>query len=157
MTDLDSSVVLWLFVLNLGVVFGAGVYEHRIVLPRWLGTDPEGGRHWHTDAARADDVGRRFWAFVSTVPLTALALASLYLASNAAGEAGAWWRTAAIGALAERLLTFFYFIPVMVRLMKAPDSSSSVSRARRWSALNYVRHALVLAAWIASLRALALG
>jgi hypothetical protein len=157
MTDHDSSVVLWLFVLNLGVVFGAGVYEHRIVLPRWLGAGPEGGRHWHADAARADDVGRRFWAFVSTVPLTALTLASLYLASNAAGEASAWWHTAATVALAERLLTFVYFIPVMVRLMKAPDSSGSVARARRWLALNYLRHGLVLAAWILSLCALALG
>jgi hypothetical protein len=27
-----SAIVLWLFVINLGVTFGAGVYEHRIVV-----------------------------------------------------------------------------------------------------------------------------
>ena len=32
----DVPLVLWLFVVNLGLVFGAGVYEHRIVAPRWL-------------------------------------------------------------------------------------------------------------------------
>ena len=26
--------LLWLFVINLGIAFGAGVYEHRIVVPR---------------------------------------------------------------------------------------------------------------------------
>jgi hypothetical protein len=157
MMDLDSSLVLWLFALNLGVVFGAGVYEHRIVLPRWLRAEPEGGRHWHADAARADDVGRRFWVFVSTLPLTCLTLASLYFAPGASGPAGSWWLTAAWVALAERLATFAYFVPAMVGLMKVPDSAAAVARARRWSALNHVRHALVLAAWLASLRALALG
>jgi hypothetical protein len=30
------AAVLWLFVINLGVAFGAGLYERRIVAPRWL-------------------------------------------------------------------------------------------------------------------------
>ena len=25
-----------LFVIDLGIAFGAGLYEHRIVVPRWL-------------------------------------------------------------------------------------------------------------------------
>jgi hypothetical protein len=41
----------------------------------------------------------------------------------------------------------------MVGLMKASDSSTSAAAATRWSRLNYVRHALVLAAWLASLQA----
>ena len=150
-----ASVVLWLFVMNLGLVFGAGLYEHRIGIPRWLREGPAGRERWDAQAARADDVGRRFWAFASTLPLTLLTLASLYLASSAAGPPAAWWRAAALVSLAERLVTFSYFIPVMVRLMKAPDSGAAAVRARRWSRLNYARHGLVLAAWLASLRALA--
>jgi len=37
-----QAILLWLFVINLGIAFGAGLYEHRIalrhaiVLPAWL-------------------------------------------------------------------------------------------------------------------------
>ena len=60
-----SGIVLWLFVINLGVAFGAGVYEHRIVVPRWIDSAPQAGAGWNAEAARQDDTGRRFWAFVS--------------------------------------------------------------------------------------------
>jgi len=43
----------------------------------------------------------------------------------------------------------------MVRLMRAPDSPESVAVAMRWRNLNYLRHAIVLAAWLMSLRAFA--
>jgi hypothetical protein len=54
-----STLVLWLFVINLGIAFGAGLYEHRIVVSRWVSSG-ESGAHWHAEAARQDDVGRRF-------------------------------------------------------------------------------------------------
>ena len=28
------EVLLWLFVINLGIAFGAGLYESRVVVPR---------------------------------------------------------------------------------------------------------------------------
>jgi hypothetical protein len=150
-----TTLLLWLFVINLGVAFGAGVYEHRIVLPRWMGAPLEPGAHWSAEAARQDDTGRRFWALVSTLPLTLLTLANLFAAWHANGAARAWWMAAALAALADRLLTFSYFIPTMVRLMRAPDSSESVAVATRWWNLNYLRHAIVLTAWLASLKAFA--
>ena len=73
------SIVLWLFVMNLGVAFGAGLYEHRIVVPEWLRSTPE-GLSWSAEAARQHDTGLRFWAFVTTGPLTVLTLLSLYAA-----------------------------------------------------------------------------
>lgn len=30
MSRAASAIVLWLFVINLGVTFGAGIYEHRM-------------------------------------------------------------------------------------------------------------------------------
>lgn len=148
--------VLWLFVMNLGVAFGAGLYEQRIVAPRWLTFSPDAGSHWHADLVCRDDPGRRFWAFVTTIPLTLLTLANLYAAWLSAGAVRPWWLAAAIGAFADRALTFAYFIPTMVGLMKAADSPESVAIALRWGRLNYLRHALVLAAWVASLKTLAL-
>jgi hypothetical protein len=55
---------------------------------------------WNAEAARQDDTGRKFWAFISTVPLTLLMLANLYAASRAAGAVRGWWLAAALTALA---------------------------------------------------------
>src|SRR4029079_7055615 len=73
-----GTVLLWLFVLNLGIAFGAGLYEHRINIPRWL-TDT-GAPHWNAGAAQQDDVGRRFWVLVTTIPSTLLTIANLLAA-----------------------------------------------------------------------------
>jgi hypothetical protein len=35
-----SIALLWLFVINLGIAFGAGLYEHRIVVSRWITAGP---------------------------------------------------------------------------------------------------------------------
>lgn len=155
MSSRTAATLLWLFVINLGIAFGAGVYEHRVVVPRWISSSPEGA-HWNGDAVRQDDTGRRFWAFVTTGPLTLLALANLFAARRAAGAVRAWWLAAALAALADRAFTFSYFIPAMVGLMDAADSPQSVAAAIRWSALNDLRHAIVLTAWLASLKAFAL-
>jgi len=155
MSGTMSTAVLWLFVINLGIAFGAGLYEHRIVVSRWISSG-ESGAHWNAEAARQDDVGRRFWAFVSTLPLTLLTLANLFAAWRSSGAVRGWWLAAALAVLAERAFTFSYFIPTMIGLMRAVDSPASAATAIRWSTLNYLRHALVLAAWLASLRTFAL-
>jgi hypothetical protein len=151
-----SAIALWLFVINLGVAFGAGLYEHRIVVARWISASPQGGAHWNAEAARQDDTGRRFWGFVTTVPLTLLTLANLAAAAQAQGTLRVWWLAAALAALADRLFTFSYFIPSMIGLMRMTDSPDAVVVATRWSNLNYLRHAIVFVAWIASLRTFAL-
>lgn len=147
-----SKFALWLFVINLGVAFGAGVYEHRIVVSRWLSASSGSNAHWNAEAARRDDTGRRFWALASTIPLTLLTLANLLYAWRAYGALRGWWLSAALVALAERAFTFSYFIPTMVGLMGAPDSPEAAATATRWGNLNYVRHAIVLAAWLAALQ-----
>jgi hypothetical protein len=148
-----SRALLWLFVLNLGIAFGAGLYEHRIVVPTWISSSPELGAHWNANAVRETNTGRRFWVFVTTVPLTMLTLANLGAAWRERGPVRQWWLTAALVALAERLITFSYFIPAMVALTGAPDSPESVARAVLWSNLNFLRHGLGLAAWILALQA----
>ena len=154
MSDDIATVLLWLFVINLGIAFGAGIYEHRIVIPRWIRVDSS-GTHWIAAAARHDDTGLRFWAFVTTGPLTLLTLANLVAAWTTSGPARGWWLAAALAAVVDRALTFTYFIPTMVRLLNASDSSESVASATWWSRLNYLRHAAVLVSWLAALEAFA--
>ena len=147
-----SIAMLWLFIINLGIAFGAGLYEHRIVVSRWITAGPR----WNAESARQDDTGRRFWAFVTTGPLTLLTVANLIAGWHSASPARSWWLAAAIIALADRVLTFGYFIPTMIGLMRASDSSQSAATAVRWHGVNYLRHALVLAAWLTALKAFAL-
>ena len=151
-----GTTLLWLFVINLGIAFGAGLYEHCIVVGRWLTSSGESGAHWRADAARLDDTGRRFWAFVTTAPLTLLTFASLLAAWPGHGGFRVWWLASALAALGDRVFTFAYFIPTMVRLMRAPDSPESVAVATWWRNLNYLRHAIVLLAWLMSLQAFSL-
>ena len=151
-----AALALWLFVIFLGTAFGAGLYEHRIVVTRWISSSADSGVHWNAEAATEDDTGRRFWAFVSTGPLTLLTLINLVMAWRTTTAARGWWVAAALLALAERLFTFSYFIPTMVGLMSAPDSPVTAATALRWSTLNYLRHVIVFAAWLASLKAFAI-
>ena len=144
-----------LFVINLGIAFGAGLYEHRIVVPRWVTADDSGGR-WNADAVRRDNTGLRFWAYVTTGPLTLLTLANLLAAWKTIGTVRTWWLAAALLAMADRVLTFSYFIPTIVGLMNAADSTASVAAATRWAHLNYLRHGLVLGGWLAALKTFSL-
>jgi hypothetical protein len=146
-----SRALLWLLVLNLGIAFGAGLYESRIVFPRWL-TD----YRWDAEAARADNTGLRFWVYVTTGPLTLITLANLVAAWGHRGAARPWWLGSSVAALAERVFTFSYFIPTMIALMGNDLlATEAVNEARLWETLNHVRHAIVLAAWLMALKAFA--
>ena len=147
------TLLLWLFVIDLGIAFGAGLYEHRIVIPRWLVVASDGTLHWNAEAARLDNSGLRFWAYVTTGPLTLLTIANLLVAWRyAAGWLRAWWIAASAVSLAERVLTLAYFIPTMIGLMNAPDTPESVATVTRWVELNTIRHALALTAWLLALQ-----
>lgn len=87
-----SAALLWLFVINLGIAFGAGLYESRVVLSEWGGIARE---MW-------PNTGLKFWAYVTTVPLTLLTLASLLAAWQSTGPERAWWLAAVVIIVAER-------------------------------------------------------
>jgi hypothetical protein len=146
-----AEVVLWLFVIFLGTTFGAGLYELRVVVSRWT-TAADGTAAWNAEAAGRDDTGRKFWAFVTTGPLTLLTVMSLILAWRAHGDLRTWWLAAGGAALVDRALTFSYFIPTMVRLMRVADSAEARATAAHWASFNYVRLAVVLLAWLLALR-----
>lgn len=155
MTKSLPQAFLWLFIINLGIAFGAGLYEGQIVVSNWL-VSTETGFHWDAEAARRDNTGLRFWAFVTTLPLTLLTVANLIAAWRAAKPVRQWWLVAGAAAFADRVFTFAYFIPTMIGLMEARNSPESVATALQWTNLNYLRHALILAAWLAALKAFAL-
>ena len=150
-----ATILIWLLVVNLGIAFGAGLYEARIVVPEWVdasASSPE----WRSEIVRHDDTGRRFWVAVTTVPLTLITLANLVVAWRAQGLLRRWWLGASVTALADRVFTLAYFVPTMIRLMDSDSSPQAVAQALRWVALNHVRHVIVLVAWLAALRTFSL-
>jgi len=143
-----TSILLWLFVINLGVAFGAGLYEARVMVPGWAGTSPQ---TW-------PNTGLMFWVYVTTVPLTLLTLANAVAAWRDSTPRRPAWRAAVAIAVLERVVTFGYFIPRMVSLMGEPSAGPEVSAALgQWLLLNHCRHVLTLSAWVMALRALSLS
>ena len=154
-----QTLLLWLLVMNLGIAFGAGLYESRIVLPQWLEPSADGTYHWNAAAARAANTGLKFWIYVTTVPLTLLTIANLIAAWRSGGMIRNWWLGAVAVVAAERIMTFSYFIPTMVKLQytEALPQSEAVATALQWAQVNYLRHALILIAWLAALMAFSLS
>jgi hypothetical protein len=60
--------------------------------------------------------------------------------------------------IVDRTMTFTYFIPTMLKLMRdeSPPDPRAVTTALRWVKLGYVLTAATLFAWIAALKALSL-
>lgn len=94
MSSTISKILLWLFVLNLGIAFGAGLYESRIEFPRWFSPSSDSSFQWNAEAARQANTGLNFWVYVTTVPLTLLTLANLVAAWRSQGAARGWWLAA---------------------------------------------------------------
>jgi hypothetical protein len=153
-----SEALLWLFVVNLGIAYGAGLYEKRIVLPQWFTDSGDGRLHVNIEAMRQTNVGVRFWVYVTTVPLTILTLGNLVIAVQSTSARHAWWLAAGLIVLAERIATFTFFIPSAIALTRPdpPSVSAAGALASRWVRLNYLRDALGLLGWLAALRTLAL-
>jgi hypothetical protein len=142
------EVLLWLFVINLGIAFGAGLYEARVVVPGWATIRPE---LW-------PPTGLMFWVYVTTVPLTLLTIANAVAAWLAPGPARGWYLAAVAVVLVERIATFSYFIPTLVRLMGAENlpQTEIADALSQWQSMNHGRHVLVLFGWLAALKTFSL-
>lgn len=152
------DIVLWLFVIFGGIAVGAGLYEMRVNVPRWF--TPAGGSaaSVNVEAITTDDAGRRFWAYVTTGPLTLLTVAGCVLAWNPATARERWWLAGAAVMLAERIGTLGYFIPTLLKLVQSTPvpAKAADEAARRWVRLNRLRAMVAAAGWLAALRALSL-
>jgi hypothetical protein len=154
-----SEILLWLYVVNLGTTFGAGLFETRIILPQWFTKSPETGFQVNRKSMNETDTGRKFWGFVTTVPLTLLTIANLVLAIQSSEPRHTWWLASVLIILVERLETFFFFIPTAIKLMNAETLSPSRMNTlvTLWIRFNYIRNLLTLFGWLAAMKVLSLG
>lgn len=156
-----KELLVWLFVVDLGIAFGAGLYERRMLIPEWFIGKPGPQLRVDREAMVRTDPGRKFWGPATTLPLTLLTVANLVIAVQSQGALRTWLLAAALLTLLERIGTFSYFIPTALRLMRggpeALSESRSAAMASQWMRMNWVRGALSLAGWLAALKALSLG
>lgn len=159
-----AQIFLWLFVINLGLVIGGGLYEQLVVMPLWSLAPPDSViafyRHNAANSQFALDQGGRFWIFV--MPLAALlSIATLLSGLRTRPEHRRWRVTAAILALIMIIFTFVWFVPNIILLMGEgvlkmnPEEVGSL--AKRWVELNWVRGMFFWASWLAALRALSVS
>ena len=158
MTVAFKDILLWLFVINLGITSGAGLYESRMIVPQWFGGSGKNKVRVNSEAMRRMDSGRRFWVYVTTLPLTLLTLASVVAAWQSQGPVRNWWLGAAIITLLDRLGTLSFFIPTALKLMRAETlpESKAAAMASRWIWLNRLRITFNLAGWLAALKVFSL-
>jgi hypothetical protein len=150
-----TEILLGSFIVNLGIVLGAGLYEARIVLPLWFHKTPNGNYQANVEAMRNIDTGRKFWGFVATMPLTLLTIVNLVFACKAATPLYGWWLSATLIILLERIGTFTFFIPTAIKLQKGENLpvSKTSSMIFWWVRINHVRNALTFAALLIALKA----
>lgn len=142
------TALLWLFVINLGIAMGAGLYESQVVMPDWANLAREA---W-------PNTGLKFWAFVTHIPLTLLTFLSLWPAWQSGAPERVWWRAAAVVIVVERVATFGYFIPRMIAMQGGsgvPDAQGKAA-STQWLWFNAGHHALTLVGWLLALRAMVL-
>src|SRR5689334_17907533 len=156
-----ERISLWLFIVLLSIQLGAGLYETLVVVPLWSASPPQSV--WGWNALRnahpqfAIDSGRRFWIFITpTVGL--LSLAALLTGWRAPWEHRKWLLAATLTAFMMVVITFLYFVPSLIELMKARpndvNAGQIAGKARLWVMLNWVRVLALIAAWLCGLRAL---
>jgi hypothetical protein len=149
-----SEILLLLLIINLGITLGAGLYESRIVVPLWFSKTTKGNYRVNFESMLSIDTGRRFWGFITTIPLTLLTIANIVAAIQSLGRAHDWWLAASVIILLERVGTFAFFIPGAIKLQRGKNLS--VPKTTRlvswWIRLNYVRNILTLLSWLLTLK-----
>ena len=150
-----TEILLGAFIINLGIALGAGLYEARIVLPLWF-HKVNNNYQVNVEAMREIDTGRKFWGFVTTMPLTLLTIVNLVFACKAATPLYGWWLSATLIILLERIGTFIFFIPAAIKLQKGENLpvSKTSNMIFWWVRINYVRNGLTFAAFLIALKAL---
>jgi uncharacterized membrane protein len=155
-----AQITLWFFVIFLSIEVGGGLYETRVIVPRWSASPPESVWAWAdlraTNAQVAIDPGVRFWIYV--MPATGLsALLALAFSFATEGAHRRWRVIATILALAVVAATFIYFVPNIILLLGPNshniDGAKVKTLANQWVMWNYVRAAIGIAGWLAALRA----
>src|SRR5579859_7446082 len=142
------AVILLFLTVTLGL--GGGLYEILVIYPGW-----KHDVHPLTLRARLRSSGqilaaKRFWPIVSPAQVL-LSVINIVLAWKHPGGAQVYWMAAAVAVFISRVITFGYFIPVMIRKIMQPETIEAIrlqAIVKQWVALSPIRLVFELFAWI---------
>ena len=151
------TLALWVLVVALGIQTGAGLIETLVLVPLWSSAPPESVIAFNAQPMRPDS-GRRFWIF-STPVVGLVSLANVFFAWRSAGPQRVWWLASAGSSVVIVIVAFAYFAPILLTLLRASElPANDVARmVRWWVRLNRVRAVVLVAAWLAALKAFSYG
>ena len=136
-----TTIALLLLFLTVSLSMGGGLYEVLVIYPNWKrNADPLTLRD-KLELSGQNNAGKRFWPLVSPAQ-SLLAIINIILAWKYTGAAHCYWLSAATILFVSRIITFGYFIPVMLRKIMQPEHLEAIHLqriVRRWTALSPLR------------------
>lgn len=155
-----AQIILWLFIVSLGIEIGAGLYEIFVIVPLWANSADSVIAFYRHNIATPNlviNAGGRFWLFAS--PLLTFLSVVVMLSGRRTNAEHRHWRRAA-GGLVFLIMcgTFGWFVPHIMTLQSEkvltmnPETVANI--AFWWSHLNWLRAFLAIVAWFFALRAL---
>lgn len=151
-----SEIMLWAYVVALGVLTGGALFEFRVLVHVWSSAPPASVRAWNPDPSAALDPPKRFFVLV-TPSLMLLTPANAWSAWGALGPARPWLLASTALTFAVIVVTLAYFAPTLhaltVRRGEGLSDDVIVRRASAWVRWQYLRLAALIAAWLTALAA----
>lgn len=133
------SLLLLLFTITF--TLGGGLYEVLVIYPNWKhDVDPNTLRA-KLESSGQLKAGNRFWPLFSPAQVL-LSIVNIVLAYKYSGEAHDYWLSASIIVFITRVITFAYFIPVMIRYIMEPEKVEATKLkaiVKQWTALSPLR------------------
>ena len=154
-----SEILLWAFVVMVGILTGGGLFERAVLVHVWSSDPPDSVRSWNANPKYALDPPRRFFMYV-TLPVMVLTPWNAFNAWRSDGPERFWLLLSTGLVVLVIAVTVGYFAPLMLALTERKgegmDSDTIVRKVRAWVTLQYFRLGILFLGWRAAIQALRL-
>lgn len=144
-----TTISIILLLLTITLSLGGGLYEILVIYPNWKHNVHPLNLRDKLESSGQNNAAKRFWVFVSPAQ-GLLAMLNIALACWHHGSGQGYWLAAAIIIFITRIITFSYFIPVMVRNIMQPEKFDVVTLqaiVKQWTDLSPLRLVPEFVAW----------
>jgi len=144
-----TTIAIVLLLLTVTLSMGGGLYEILVIYPNWKHNVHPRTLRDKLESSGQMNAGRRFWPLVSPAQAL-LSMLNIIMACWHHDAGQGYWLAAAIIIFITRVITFSYFIPVMVRKIMQPEKygvSELQAIVKQWTNLSPLRLVPEFAAW----------
>jgi|SRR5579863_1956499 len=144
-----NTIAILLLLLTVTLSMGGGLYEILVIYPNWKHNVHPRTLRDKLESSGQTGAAKRFWPLVSPAQAL-LAMVNIALACWYHGAAQGFWLAAAITIFVTRVITFSYFIPVMIRKIMQPekfDIGQLQAIVKQWTDLSPLRLLPEFVAW----------